>query len=35
VWLIFSSVDNKFAAFQMRNGEVHALTLKTEGKFKE
>lgn len=35
VWLIFSSTKNKFAAFQMRNSEVHALTLKTEGKFKE
>jgi len=35
VWLIFSSTDNKFAAFKMRNGKAYALTLKTEGKFKE
>jgi len=35
VWLIFSSVDNKFSAFQMRKGGVYALTLKTVGKFKE
>ncbi len=35
VWLIFSSIDNKFGAFQMRGGKVYALTLKTEGKLKE
>ncbi len=35
VWLIFSSIDNKFAAFQMKNGKVYALTLKTERKLKE
>jgi len=35
VWLIFSSTDSKFGAFQMRNSKVYPLTLKTEGKFKE
>jgi len=35
VWLIFSSTDNKFSAFQMKKGRVYALTLKAEGKFKE
>jgi len=35
VWLIFSSTDKKFGAFQMKNGKVYALTLKTEGKLKE
>jgi len=35
VWLIFSSIDNQFAVFQMKNGKAHALTLKTEGKLKE
>ena len=35
VWLIFSSTSDTFAAFQMRNGSVHVLTLKTEGKLKE
>jgi len=35
VWLIFSSADNKFAAFKIRNSKLHALTLKTEGKLKE
>jgi proteasome lid subunit RPN8/RPN11 len=35
VWLIFSSVDNNFGAFQFKNGEVSTLTLKSEGKFKE
>lgn len=35
VWLIFSSTDNKFAAFQMKKGRVYGLTLKTEGKLKE
>jgi proteasome lid subunit RPN8/RPN11 len=35
LWLIFSLVENKFAAFQMKNGKVHTLSLKVEGKFKE
>lgn len=35
VWLIFSSINNNFSAFQMKKGRVYALTLKTEGKFKE
>ena len=35
VWLIFSSTSDTFAAFQMRDGSVHVLTLKTEGKLKE
>jgi len=35
VWLIFSSFEHRFAAFQMRNGEVRILTLRTEGKLKE
>ena len=35
VWLIFSSTSDTFAAFQLRNGSVHVLTLKTEGKLKE
>jgi len=32
VWLIFSSTENKFAAFQMKHNRVYALSLKTEGK---
>jgi len=35
VWLTFSSIEHRFAAFQMRNGEVRTLTLRTEGKLKE
>jgi len=35
VWLIFSSIEHRFAAFQMRNGEIRTLTLRTEGKLKE
>ena len=35
VWVIFSSTDNRFAAFQLRTGKVRTLTLKTEGKLKE
>ncbi len=35
VWLIFSSVDNNFGAFQFKNGEVLTLTLKSERKLKE
>lgn len=35
VWLIFSSIENRFAAFQMRNGEVRTLSLRTGGKLKE
>lgn len=35
VWLIFSLTDGKFASFQMKNGKVRTLNLKTEGKFKE
>jgi proteasome lid subunit RPN8/RPN11 len=30
VWLILSSIDEKFAAFQMRDGEVNSVTLKTD-----
>jgi len=30
VWLIYSSMGNNFAAFQMKEGKVHALTLKTD-----
>jgi proteasome lid subunit RPN8/RPN11 len=29
VWLIFSSIDNNFGAFQIKNSEVHALTLES------
>jgi proteasome lid subunit RPN8/RPN11 len=35
IWLIFSSTEHRFAAFQTRNGEVRTLTLKTERKLKE
>ena len=35
VWLIFSSVEHRFAVFQMRNGKVRTLTLGTEVKLKE
>jgi len=35
VWLIFSSVDNNFGAFQIKNGEVSTLTLKSEEKIEE
>jgi len=35
VWLILSISDNEFAAFQLKNGKVHELTLKIEAKFKE
>lgn len=35
VWLIFSSIEHRLAAFQMRNGKVCTLTLRTEGKLKE
>jgi proteasome lid subunit RPN8/RPN11 len=35
VWLIFSYIEHRFAAFQMRNGEVRTLTLKPEAKLKE
>jgi len=30
VWLIFSSIDNNFAAFRMKKGKVHALTVKID-----
>jgi len=30
VWLIFSSIDNNFSAFQMKKGKVHALTVKID-----
>jgi len=32
VWLIFSSVERRFAAFHLRNGEVRTLSLRTEEK---
>jgi len=32
VWLIFSSTENEFAAFQMKKSSVIALTLRTEVK---
>ena len=35
VWLIFSSIEHRFAAFNIRNGKVCTLTLRTEGKLKE
>jgi proteasome lid subunit RPN8/RPN11 len=35
VWLIFSSIEHRFAAFHIRNGKVCVLTLRTEGKLKE
>jgi len=35
IWLIFSSIDNKFVAFQMQKGKVEAVTIKVEGKLKE
>ena len=35
VWLIFSSTNNTFAAFQLRTSKVRTLTLKTEEKLKE
>jgi len=30
IWLIMSSTDNKFAAFQMSDGKVHRVTVKTD-----
>lgn len=35
IWLILSSSERRFAAFQMKNGKPQALTLKVEGKIKE
>jgi proteasome lid subunit RPN8/RPN11 len=35
IWLILSSSDRRFAAFQMKNGRSQALILKVEGKIKE
>lgn len=32
VWLILSSIDNKFATFQIKKGRLHTLSLKIEGK---
>jgi proteasome lid subunit RPN8/RPN11 len=32
VWLILSSIEDKFAAFRMENGKVRALHLRVEGK---
>ena len=35
VWLILSTIEHRFAAFQMRDGEAYALTLRSKGKLKE
>jgi len=35
VWLIYSSTDNNFGAFQMRKNKVQSLELGTKGKLKE
>lgn len=35
VWLIFSSLDDSFAAFQMRRGRAYQVDLIVEGKLKE
>ncbi len=35
VWLIFSSVDDEFGAFQIQNGEVAALTLESKEDLKQ
>jgi len=35
IWLIFSSTEDRFSAFQMKKGRVYELTLKTMRKFKE
>ena len=32
IWLIFSTTENRFAAFHMRNNKVHTLRLRVEGK---
>jgi proteasome lid subunit RPN8/RPN11 len=35
IWLILSSSEGRFGAFQMKNGRLQALILEVEGKIKE